>query len=381
MTTNRLIALHEAGQSVWLDFIDRSILRNGALARMIREDALSGMTSNPTIFEKALAEGDEYDDQIKSAPPGLTAWDLFELVETTDVRSACDIFADTHRAASGGDGFVSIEVSPGVSNDTAASIAEAKRLWSTVDRPNVMVKIPGTVDGAGAVRALIAEGINVNITLLFSIDAHRRVIEAYMGGLEDRLAAGKDISTIASVASFFVSRVDSEVDKRLDAIASKADAATKDKAVALKGRAAVANAKLAYQLFQEMFSGDRWSTLAARGARLQRPLWASTSAKNPAYRDVVYVEELIGPNTVNTMPPATADAFKDHGVVERTVDRNVREAQRVMEQLAEIGIDFHDVTNKLLVDGLASFQKSFDSLVAGLERKTKTLGRPIGASR
>src|SRR5688572_16000172 len=381
MTTNRLVALHDAGQSVWLDFIDRTILRNGDLARMIREDALSGMTSNPTIFEKALAEGDEYDDQIKSAPPGLTAWDLFELVETTDVRTACDIFADTYRASRGGDGYVSIEVSPGVSHDTEASIAEARRLWATVGRPNVMVKIPGTAAGAGAVRALIADGVNVNITLLFSIDAHRQVIEAYMGGLEDRLAAGKDISGIASVASFFVSRVDSEVDKRLDAVAAASDAAVKDRAMALKGRAAVANAKLAYQLFGEMFATDRWSALASRGARVQRPLWASTSTKNPAYRDVVYVEELIGPDTVNTMPPATIDAFKDHGVVERTVDRNLREAQRVMDQLAELGIDFRQVTDKLLVDGLASFQKSFDSLIAGLERKTKTLGRPVGAGR
>ena len=381
MTTNRLTALHEAGQSVWLDFIDRTILRNGELAQRIRDDALSGMTSNPTIFEKALAEGDEYDDQIVSAPPGLTAWDLFELVETTDVRTACDIFADTYRSTGGADGFVSIEVSPGVSNDAGASVAEARRLWATVDRPNVMVKIPGTVAGAAAVRTLIADGINVNITLLFSIDAHRRVIEAYMGGLEDRLAAGKDISRIASVASFFVSRVDSEVDKRLDAIAANADAAGKDRAMALKGRAAVANAKLAYRLFGEMFAGDRWAVLASKGAKLQRPLWASTSTKNPAYRDVVYVEELIGPNTVNTMPPATVDAFQDHGVVERTVDRNLREAQRVMDQLAEIGIDFREVTDKLLVDGLASFQKSFDSLIAGLERKTKTLGRPIGAGR
>ena len=381
MTTNPLIALHDVGQSIWLDFIDRSILQNGDLVRMIREDALTGMTSNPTIFEKALAEGDKYDDQIKSAPPGLTAWDLFELVETTDVRSACDIFAETYRATNAGDGYVSIEVSPGVSANTDASIAEARRLWSTVGRPNVMVKIPGTVEGAKAVRALIADGINVNITLLFSIDAHRSVIEAYLGGLEDRLAAGKDISGIASVASFFVSRVDTEIDKRLDVIAANGDASVKDRAMALKGRAAIANAKLAYQLFREMFAGDRWAKLAARGARLQRPLWASTSTKNPAYRDVIYVEELIGPDTVNTMPPATAVAFKDHGNVERTVDRNLREAERVMEQLAEIGVNFKDVTDKLLVDGLASFQKSFDSLIAGLERKTKTLGRPVAATR
>jgi transaldolase len=381
MTTNRLFALHDVGQSIWLDFIDRTILQNGDLARMIREDALTGMTSNPTIFEKALSEGDEYDDQIKSAPPGLTAWDLFELVETTDVRTACDIFAATYRSAGGGDGFVSIEVSPGVSSSTEASIAEARRLWSTVARPNVMVKIPGTPEGAKAVRALIADGINVNITLLFSIEAHRSVIEAYMGGLEDRLAAGKEIAGIASVASFFVSRVDTEVDKRLDAIAAQGDASLKDRAMALKGRAAIANAKLAYQLFRESFASERWTKLAARGARLQRPLWASTSTKNPAYRDVVYVEELIGPDTVNTMPPATTVAFKDHGTVERTVDRNLREAQRVMDELADIGIDFQNVTDKLLVDGLASFQKSFDSLIAGLERKTKTLGRSVAAGR
>jgi transaldolase len=381
MTTNRLFALHEVGQSIWLDFIDRTILQNGELARLIREDALSGMTSNPTIFEKALAEGDEYDGQIKSAPPGLTAWDLFELVETTDVRSACDIFADTFKATKGGDGFVSIEVSPGVSNDTEGSIAEAKRLWSTVGRPNVMVKIPGTSQGARAVRALIAEGVNVNITLLFSIEAHRQVIEAYMAGLEDRVAAGKDISGISSVASFFVSRVDTEVDKRLDAIAAKGDASIKDRAMALKGRAAIANAKLAYQLFGDMFASDRWKKLAAKGGRVQRPLWASTSTKNPAYRDVIYVEELIGPDTVNTMPPATIKAFNDHGTVERTVDHNVREAQRVIEQLGELGIDFNDVTTKLLVDGLASFQKSFDSLIAGLEAKTKSLGKPIAAGR
>ena len=381
MTTNRLHALHAAGQSVWLDFIDRTILRNGELARMIRDDAVTGMTSNPTIFEKALAEGTEYDEQILSAPPGLTAWDLFELVETTDVRTACDAFAGTYRAAGGADGFVSIEVSPGVSRDAEASIAEAKRLWATVGRPNVMVKIPGTIEGARAVRALIADGINVNITLLFSIDAHRRVIDAYMSGLEDRLAAGHEISGLASVASFFVSRVDTEVDKRLDAIAAAGDAATKDRAMALKGRAAIANAKLAYRSFLEQFASERWAALAARGARVQRPLWASTSTKNPAYRDVVYVEELIGPDTVDTMPPATIEAFLDHGVVARTVDQNVREAERVMAQLAELGIDFRAVTDKLLVDGLASFQKSFDSLIAGLERKTKTLGRPVGAGR
>ena len=237
MTTNRLHALHDAGQSIWLDFIDREILRNGELARRIREDALQGMTSNPTIFEKALAEGEEYDAQIVSAPPGLTAWDLFELVETTDVRTACDIFAETYRETKGGDGYVSIEVSPGVAQDTAATVAEARRLWETVGRPNVMVKVPGTDAGAQAVRELIAAGVNVNITLLFSIEAHRRVIEAYMAGLEDRLSAGQDIAGMASVASFFVSRVDSEVDKRLDAIIAKSDGATRDRAASRSGYA------------------------------------------------------------------------------------------------------------------------------------------------
>jgi transaldolase len=259
-------------------------------------------------------------------------------------------------------------------------VSEASRLWATVDRPNVMVKIPGTVEGARAVRQSIANGLNVNITLLFSIDAHRAVIEAYMAGLEDRVAAGKDISGIHSVASFFVSRVDTEVDKRLDALASKGsgDKAALDK---LHGVAAIANAKLAYRLFQREFSSPRWKALAAKGANVQRPLWASTSTKNPAYRDVMYVEELIGPDTVNTMPPATIDAFRDHGVVERTVDRNVDEAQRQMDALEQAGVSISSVTDKLLLDGLASFQKSFDTLLAGLEAKTRQLGKEPAASR
>ncbi|MEP6992122.1 MAG: transaldolase [bacterium] len=371
---NRLQQLHGAGQSIWLDFIDRSILRNGDLARRIADDALTGMTSNPTIFEKALAEGSAYDDQLRGASPTASAMELFELVETSDVRDACDLFMPVHKATNGADGFVSIEVSPGSANNSGESVAEAQRLWSMVDRPNVMIKVPGTAEGAVAVRTLIGAGLNVNITLLFAIDAHRRVIDAYLSGLEDRLAAGKPIDGIASVASFFVSRVDTEVDKRLDALAAKASGAERDRILALRGKAAVANAQLAYQLFLREFSSPRWKPLAAAGARRQRPLWASTSSKNPAYRDVLYVEQLIGPDTVNTMPPATIEAFRDHGEVARTVDADAAGAERVMTDLASVGIDMPDVTAKLLSDGLASFQKSFDSLTQGLEKKVKQLG-------
>jgi transaldolase len=258
-----------------------------------------------------------------------------------------------------------------VANDAQASIAEARRLWAAVDRPNVMVKIPGTTEGAKAVRQLISEGINVNITLLFAVAAHARVIDAYLDGLETRVAAGAPINGLASVASFFVSRVDSEVDKRLDAAAASAPNA--DVLRGLRGRAAIANAQLAYRLFQERFSGPRWEALAARGARVQRPLWASTSTKNPSYRDVMYVEQLIGPDTVNTMPPATIEAFRDHGQIARTVDAHYAEADALFVELRRIGLDFDDVTAKLLRDGLASFQKSFETLIAGLERKSTAL--------
>jgi len=378
--SDRLQRLHDAGVSIWLDNIERTMLRNGDLERRIREDALTGMTSNPTIFEKALAEGTAYDDQIRTAPGEVTAMELFELVSTTDVRDACDIFRGVFDKEQGRDGFVSIEVSPASAHDLLNTVSEATRLWSTVDRPNVMVKVPGTVEGADATRRLIASGVNINITLLFSLDAYRRVIEAYMAGLEERVAAGKDIRGISSVASFFVSRVDTEVDKRLDALA-KRGSSNGTQIDALRGKAAIANAKLAYQIFQREFSSPRWKKLEAKGATVQRVLWASTSTKNPAYRDVMYVEQLIGPHTVNTMPPATVDAFRDHGEVARTVDKDVAGAEAVIRDLGKLGISIDDVTNKLLVDGLASFQKSFDTLIAGLAKKTKSLGRDLVASR
>jgi len=374
MAKNTLLDLHQIGQSIWLDSIDRRMLHDGELDRRIREDALTGMTSNPTIFQKALASSNAYDDQITEAEDkGLTSWELFELLETTDVRDACDHFAGVYSSTRGGDGYVSIEVSPGVSQSADATVEEARRLWKTVDRPNVMVKVPGTAEGAIAVRRLTSEGINVNITLLFAIEAHERVIEAYLAGLEDRIKAGKPIDGLHSVASFFVSRVDTEVDKRLDALIAKADQAEQDRLKLLKGRAAIANAKLAYRLFRQKFAGPRWEALAGKGARLQRPLWASTSTKNPEYRDVMYVEELIGPDTVDTMPPATIEAFREHGVVDRTVDKKVAAAEGLLREIEAVGISIKDVTAKLLVDGIASFQKSFDELIAGLESKIGSL--------
>jgi transaldolase len=384
MAKNRLQQLHDVGQSIWLDSIDRRMLHDGELDRRIRDDALTGMTSNPTIFQKALASSNAYDEQITEAEEidavrdaedreGLTSWQVFELLETTDVRDACDHFAAVYSSTRGADGYVSIEVSPGVAGSADATIEEARRLWKTVDRPNVMVKVPGTSQGAVAVRRLIAEGINVNITLLFAIQAHERVIDAYLAGLEDRVEANKPIDGLSSVASFFVSRVDTEIDKRLDALIAKAAPAEKERLEMLKGRAAIANAKLAYRLFTQKFAGPRWEALAKKGARVQRPLWASTSTKNPKYRDVMYVEELIGPDTVDTMPPATIDAFRDHGAIDRTVDKKLAAAEGLLKEIEAVGISMEEVTEKLLDEGIASFQKSFDELIAGLESKIGSL--------
>lgn len=314
MTQNALERLHDAGQSIWLDHVDRNMIHDGDLARRIRDDALTGMTSNPTMFENALASGAAYDDQIRFEGRGLTAYELFERIATTDVRDACDLFRPVYARTGGADGYVSIEVSPELAYKPEASIAEATRLWARLDRPNAMIKIPGTTDGLLAIRALTAAGINVNITLLFSRDMHRRVIDAYMTGLEDRVAAAKPLSSIRSVASFFVSRVDAAVDRLLEDLARRGTI-NQDALRSLAGQTATANAKLAYQLFRTEFAGPRWRRLAERGANIQRPLWASMGVKNPAYRDVMYVEALIGPDTIATMPPKTVDGFRDHGVV------------------------------------------------------------------
>jgi transaldolase len=370
--STRLHALHAAGQSLWLDYIDRAMLSNGDLSRRIREDALTGQTSNPTIFEKALAEGAAYDAQLATLDAARSDREAFELVATTDVRDACDAFRTVYDDTNAIDGYVSLEVSPDLARDSAGTVAEARRLWRIVDRPNLMIKVPGTPEGADAIRQLIADGINVNVTLLFSIEAHARVIEAFIAGLEDREAAGKPVDRIASVASFFISRVDSAIDKQLAAMAA-ANAADADTLNALQGRAAIANAKLAYRLFTASFSNARWSALSAKGAQVQRPLWASTSTKNPAYRDVIYVEELIGPNTVNTLPPATLEAFRDHGDVRASVTEHVADADRVLSALEAHGVSVQAVTDALLAEGLASFEHSFVTLLSGLKRKRAAL--------
>ena len=367
-----LHALHAAGQSIWLDFIDRALLQGDILAGRIDGDAMTGMTSNPTIFEKALAAGTLYDAQLQGAAAGKTAWELFELVETDDVRVACDAFAGVYAASKQRDGFVSIEVSPGSAHDAQATIVEAHRLWKRVDRPNVMIKVPGTPEGCIALEQLIADGLNVNVTLLFAVAAHDRVIEAYLRGLEQRAAAGHALNHVASVASFFVSRVDSAIDGALAALV-KASTIGAARAESLQGRAAIANAKRAYKLFQDRFSGPRWEKLASKGAQLQRPLWASTSTKNPSYRDTLYVEQLIGPDTVNTMPPNTLEAFRDHGITARTVDTDLASVDALFAELATLGIALDSVTDTLLAEGLASFQKSFDTLIAGIEQKTAAL--------
>ena len=380
MPISRLHALATAGTSTWLDFIDRAMLASGDLGRRIRDEALAGMTSNPSIFEKALAEGTAYDAQIKDVGGQLSSRALFELLATHDVREACDQFAGVYRETKGLDGFVSIEVSPDLHGDSAGTIEEGRRLWRTIARPNVMIKVPGTDAGGAAIRALIADGINVNVTLLFAVEAHERVIEAYLLGLEDRAAAGLPIDQLSSVASFFVSRVDTEVDKRLDAmIATATDDATRGALGALKGTAAIANARRAYAVFEQRFAGPRWAALRAKGARLQRPLWASTGTKNPAYRDVLYVEQLIGPHTVNTMPPLTLDAFRDHGETRDTLRGTAAGAGDTIAALARHGIAMPDVTAKLLVEGLAAFEKSFVTLLGGLERKTAALGAMQGS--
>jgi transaldolase len=380
MSAPRLQQLHDAGQSLWLDYIDRPMLHNGELARRIADDVLTGMTSNPAIFEKALAQGTAYDAQVQAIAGERTAWQLFEELAAEDVRTACDLFRGVYDRTKGIDGYVSLEVSPNVANDAAGTIREARHLWKLVDRPNVMIKVPGTDAGCIALRQLIADGINVNVTLLFAVEAHARVIDAYLAGLEARAAAGQPLAHVASVASFFVSRVDSEIDKRIDALVA-AGKLTADAAAELKGKAAIANAKLAYRLFTDQFSGARWDALAAKGAQVQRPLWASTSTKNPAYRDVIYVEELVGPQTVNTLPPATLEAFRDHGETRRTVDVGLPDALVALASIEAAGISVKNVTDQLLGEGLASFQKAFDTLLAGLEEKAGKLGRPVAAGR
>jgi transaldolase len=362
MAESRLHELAARGQSVWFDTLSRDLVHSGELKRMMDEDAVTGVTSNPTIFQKALAQGEAYDEQIRELLQETDdPKEIFFRLALDDIRDACDVLRPAWEAADGADGFVSMEVEPGIAYDTEQSFEQAMWIHEQVDRPNLMVKIPATVAGLPAIEDSIAKGKSINITLIFSLDRYEAVVEAYLRGLERLVASGGDPSKVASVASFFVSRVDTEADKRLQ----------DDK---LKGKLAVANAKLAYQHYLEAFAGPRWEYLARKGARTQRCLWASTSAKNPAYRDVIYVEELIGPDTVNTMPLETIEAFQDHGEVRGdTVLDGVKKARKLLDDLRKAGVDYDDVVTTLEQEGVQKFSDSFSELLAEIRAKRSSL--------
>ena len=357
---------HEFGQSPWLDNLKRSYLTGGELQRQI-DHGIRGLTSNPTIFQKAIQGSADYDPQFRDlVAAGGDVIDHYWAMVLADIHGALDCFEPVHHDSHGVDGYVSVEVAPSLAHDGAGTEAAARALHEHVNRPNLMVKIPGTAEGLPAIRQMIAEGRNINVTLIFSLDRYQDVMEAYVSGLEAFAEdPHADLSKVASVASFFISRVDTEVDNRLEAIGTPA-------ALALRGQAAVAQAKLAYQAFLDVFSGPRWEKLAARGARVQRPLWASTSTKNPAYPDTLYVDSLIGPDTVNTLPDATVEAFAHHGTLARTIDVDIDDAGAVWQSLTEEGVDLDDVAAKLEREGVASFQQSFDDLLAALEEKAAT---------
>jgi transaldolase len=361
MSESRLHKLSELGQSVWIDFLSREMLQTGELERLMRDDAVVGVTSNPTIFQKAISQGDLYDEQIRACldemdDPKEIFWSLAE----KDIGDACDLLRSVWDSGDGQDGYVSIEVDPNLAGDTEGTIAEAQRLHEQIDRPNLFVKIPATKEGLPAIEEMIARGKNINVTLIFSLERYSEVAEAYIRGLERLLESGGDPSKVTSVASFFVSRVDTETDKRLDELGGHDE---------LKGKLAVANAKLAYQKYKQLFSGERWEPLATAGATKQRCLWASTSTKNPDYRDVLYVEELIGPETVNTMPEETIQAFQDHGEVALTLEQGLDEAKRLFEQLDEAGVDYDDVVRVLEEEGVQKFADSFSELLDGIRAK------------
>jgi transaldolase / glucose-6-phosphate isomerase len=370
---NPLKALLEFGQSPWMDYIRRDLLTSGGLKKMIQEDGLMGMTSNPTIFEKAITGSKDYADILESPEAKkLDAKGVYEKIAIRDVQDAADIFKGVYQQTKRRDGYVSLEVSPLLANDTQGTIDEARRLWKSVGRENVMIKVPGTKEGLPAIRQLLEDGININITLLFAQSVYEQVAELFIAALEARAEKGQDIGHIASVASFFVSRIDSMIDGQIDAkLKTETDPGKRALLTSLQGKVAIANAKLTYRKYQELYSSPRWKALAAKGAQTQRLLWASTSTKNPKYRDVMYVEELIGPDTVDTIPPATFDAFRDHGRVRPSLTENVDEAAKVMASLEKAGISMKEVTEKLVVDGVKLFADAFKQL---LEATGKTAG-------
>jgi transaldolase len=371
---NTLQQLHDYGQSPWIDFISRDLLKSGRLKELI-EQGIVGQTSNPTIFQQAIGAGDDYDEELRQlAQAGKSVSEIYDSLVLGDIRAAASILRPIYEQTNGRDGYVSIEEPPDMAYDTQKALEEARRLFTQLNLPNIMIKIPGTPEGIPAFQQVISEGINVNVTLVFSLDNYRKVAEAYIAGLETRAAAGKPIDTIASVASFFVSRVDTAVDQRLDElIAYTTDERRKRELKALQGKAAIANAKLAYAAYQEIFSGPRWQGLARKGARTQRCLWASTSTKNPAYRDILYAEQLIGPDTVDTMPLATIEAFLDHAIVARTLDQDVEKAREDYAAIERAGIFMDKVTLHLQQEGVQKFADSFNQLIDTISTKRQQM--------
>ena len=376
--TNRLKALLDFGQSLWLDYIRRDLITSGSLKKMIQDDGLRGMTSNPSIFEKAIAESSLYDDMLHAlaSRQDLDATGRFEQIAIRDIQDAADILRPVYEESKCRDGYVSLEVSPLLALETQKTIDEARRLWKAVNRDNVMIKVPGTAEGIPAIRQLVGEGININVTLLFAQEVYEKVAEAYIAGLEDLAKRAGNLKTMASVASFFISRIDTLVDSMIDGrLKASTDPQQQSLLKSLKGKVAIANGKLTYQRYQKLFSGSRWEALASKGAQTQRVLWASTSTKNPEYRDVMYVEELIGPDTVDTVPPATVDAFRDHGKLRNSLTENVPAAQKVMDDLAKAGISMKEVTDKLTTDGVKLFADAFNKLLAAVEKSTQSKGK------
>jgi transaldolase len=373
--TNPLLQLKSHGQSVWYDTVDRAQLDNGLFKRLLDEDGVVGVTSNPTIFQKSISHGDAYDEQITQlVQEGKNTSDIYEALAIRDIRTVADMMLPIYEKANRQDGFVSLEVSPDLAHDTEATLQEARRFWKMVDRPNLMIKIPATPEGLPAVRQSLTEGMNINITLIFSIEDYRKVTDAFISALEERNAEGKDISHIASVASFFVSRVDTLVDQLLEEkIKASTDNAEQQKLKSLEGKAAIANARLVYQDFKNIFHSPRFETLKHSGAHVQRPLWASTSTKNPAYRDVLYAEELVGPDTVDTMPLETIENFRDHGKVRFSVEDDIQQAKNELAELEKIGIHYDQVTQQLQDEGVKKFADSFHELFKGIESKKQSI--------
>ena len=379
MIDNPLLQLKPLEQSVWYDNIDRGQLVSGQFKRLLDEDGVSGVTANPTIFQKSISHGQAYDEQMTQLiKAGKSTSDIYEALIIQDIQTVADMLHTIYETTSRQDGFVSLEVSPDLAHDTEGTLAEVRRFWKMVNRPNLMIKIPGTPEGIPAIRQALTEGININITLIFSIDDYRQVAEAYITALEERNAAGQDISHIASVASFFVSRVDTLVDKLLeDKIKATNDKTEQQKLKSLEGKAAVANARLVYEEFKHIFGTPRFETLRHSGAHVQRPLWASTSTKNPAYRDVLYAEELIGPNTVDTMPFETVEKFRDHGRVILTVENDLPQARAALEALEQVGIHYDQVTKQLQDEGVQKFADSFHELFQGIEQKKQAIEQQV----